>query len=265
VLREKTEKVNRRTFHKLAGLAGADLFIGHRAFAAAMPSRTQSNAGAGSRGLGDRYLLGAAYYPEWWPAAEWETDFREMQELGINTARMGEFAWAMFEPAPGKFTFDWMDRAIEIAVRYGVRAVLGTPTASIPPWLYEQYPDVLSGNQQGLYTYGGRKGYNTNSTHYLDACSRIVTALADHYGKNSGVIGWQLDNEPGNPFQEYDPVTETAFQEWLKKRYGTLDELNRVWNGAFWSNEFSAWSQIKLPINSGMAASDQSRVPAFFL
>lgn len=39
----------------------------------------------------DRYLIGAAYYPEWWPDLEWETDFKEMHELGINTARMGEY------------------------------------------------------------------------------------------------------------------------------------------------------------------------------
>jgi len=77
-----------------------------------------------------------------------------------------------------------------------------------------------------------------------------VNALADHYGKNPGVVGWQLDNEPGNPFQEYDPVSEKAFQEWLQKRYGTLEELNRVWNGAFWSNRFTDWSQIRFPTNS---------------
>jgi beta-galactosidase len=242
--------VDRRTFHKLAGFAGANVLFGHRAIAAAISSQSQSSASSNGGSSWDRYLVGAAYYPEWWPPDECETDFRQMHDLGINTVRMGEFAWAHFEPSPGKFTFDWMDRAIEIAVRYGIRAILGTPTASIPPWLYQQYPDVLSGNQQGLFTYGGRKGYNTNSTHYLDACSRVVTGLADHYGHNPGVIGWQLDNEPGNPFQEYDPVTETAFQQWLKKKYGTLGELNRVWNGAFWSNEFSDWSQIKLPVNS---------------
>ena len=125
--------------------------------------------------------------------------FGEMHDLGINTVRMGEFAWAIFEPSPGKFEFDWMDRALDIARRYGISAVIGTPTASVPPWLYQQFPDVLSGNVQGPFTYGGRKGYNTNSLHYLDACARIVTALADHYGKNPTVIGWQLDNEPGNP------------------------------------------------------------------
>ena len=243
--------MNRRTFHKIAGLAGIGSLVRQNAFAAAISAQPQSRDNSeSSRWTWGRYLLGAAYYPEWWPAAEWETDFREMQDLGINTVRMGEFAWAIFEPSAGKFEFDWMDRALDVAHRYGVSAVLATPTASIPPWLYQQYPDVLSGNLQGPFTYGGRKGYNTNSSHYLDACARIVTALAEHYGKNPTVIGWQLDNEPANPQQTFDPVSERAFQQWLKKRYGTLEELNRVYNGAFWSNEFSDWSQIRFPYNS---------------
>lgn len=242
--------MNRRRFNQLAGMVGLGALMGRNAVSAAISSQAGDPAGTRGRGMGDRYLVGAAYYPEWWPSSEWEIDFREMKGLGINAARMGEFAWALFEPSPGKFDFDWMDRALEIAGRNGVGAILCTPTASIPPWLYQQYPDVLSGNQQGPYTYGGRKGYNTNSKNYLAACARVVTALGEHYGHHPGVIGWQLDNEPGNPFQEYDPVSEKAFQEWLQKRYGTLDELNRVWNGAFWSNKYTEWSQIHFPTNS---------------
>jgi beta-galactosidase len=239
--------VNRRTFAKLAGFAGITLLSdGVRVISAEGAPESFQNKNA----LGSSYLLGAAYYPEWWPRAEWEIDFSQMQELGINTVRMGEFAWAKFEPAPGKFDFAWMDEAIETAGRHNIHAILATPTASVPPWLYQQYPDVLSGNQNGPYSYGGRKGYNTNSQHYLDACARIVTAMAEHYARNPGVIGWQLDNEPGFPFQEYDPVTEKAFQAWLARRYGTLDELNKVWNGAFWSNSYTDWSQIHIPSNS---------------
>ena len=231
-------------------MAGLGALVGRNAVSATKSSQPGDHSATSGRGMGDGYLLGAAYYPEWWPSSEWEIDFREMRELGINAVRMGEFAWALFEPGPGKFDFDWMDRALAIAGRNGVGAILCTPTASVPPWLYQQYPDVLSGNQLGPYTYGGRKGYNTNSANYLAACARVVTALGEHYGHHPGVIGWQLDNEPGNPFQEYDPVSEKAFQEWLKKRYGTLDELNRVWNGAFWSNMYTEWSQIHYPTNS---------------
>jgi beta-galactosidase len=241
--------MKRRTFNKLAGMAGIGALVERSAVSAAIP-RLQSKSESNGRGVSDGYRVGAAYYPEWWPSSEWEVDFREMRSLGINTVRMGEFAWALFEPAPEKFDFDWMDRAIAIASHNGIGVILGTPTASVPPWLYQLHPDVLTGNDAGLYSYGGRKGYNTNSANYLEASARIVTALADHYGHHPGVIGWQLDNEPGYPFQSYDPVSERAFQDWLKKRYGTLDALNRAWNGAFWSNEYSEWSQIHFPRNS---------------
>jgi beta-galactosidase len=230
--------ISRRAFHKLAGVAGAAALT--RRFFAENAASDQWN----------RYFLGAAYYPEWWPQSECETDFREMQALGINTVRMGEFAWACYEPSPGKFEFDWMDHAIELARRHGISVLLGTATASVPPWLYQLHPDVLGANAKGPYTYGGRKGYCTNSAHYLEASARIVEALARHYGQFPGVIGWQLDNEPGFPFECYDANCEHAFQRWLQKRYGTLKALNHVWNGAFWSNEYTDWSQIHFPTNS---------------
>ncbi len=242
--------MERRGFHKLAGLAGLDLLLGHFFPAAALQAPSRNHASPATRREWDGYLVGAAYYPEWWPPEEWELDFRQMRDLGINTVRMGEFAWALLEPAPGKFAFDWMDRALAVAGRYGIRAVLATPTASVPPWLFQLHPDVLSGNSSGPFTYGGRKGYNTNSPNFLAASERITTALAEHYGHHPSVIGWQLDNEPGHPPQSFDPVSEKAFQTWLKQRYGTLDELNRIWNGAFWSNRFSDWSQIRFPSNS---------------
>jgi beta-galactosidase len=202
------------------------------------------------RNYWETFTVGAAYYPEWWDPSEWETDFREMGDLGIRAVRMGEFAWAMFEPSPGDFRFDWMDRAIGAANRHNIAAILATPTASVPPWLYQLHPDVLGGNDKGPYTYGGRKGYCTNSPAYLEASARITTALADQYGHHLGVIGWQLDNEPGYPFECFDPNSEKAFQEWLRRRYGTLEALNRAWNGAFWSNLYSDWAQIHFPTNS---------------
>lgn len=242
--------MERRTFNKLAGFAGigaltggGNSFFGSELLLA---EKTEKRI----RNVWDRYFLGTAYYPEWWEPSEWEIDFRQMHDLGISTVRMGEFAWASYEPEPGKFQFDWMDHAIEVANRNGIDVILSTPTASVPPWLYQLHPDVLAANDRGPYTYGGRKGYCPNSQNYLDASARIANALASHYGHHPGVIGWQLDNEPGFPFACYGPTSERAFQEWLKQRYGTLKALNQAWNGAFWSNQYSDWSQVHFPTNS---------------
>lgn len=244
--------MNRRTFSKLVGLSGLGALSATPGRASGFLFSSDSKVSHSEAGSAwDVYRLGSSYYPEWWDPSEWETDFAQMQSLGLNTVRMGEFAWSSFEPEEGKFVFDWMDRAIEIANRHGIRVLLGTPTAAVPPWLYELHPDVLGASAVGPYTYGGRKGYCTNSQNYLAASARITQALADHYGSHPGVIGWQLDNEPGIPFWCMDSNCEHAFQHWLKERYGTLDALNRSWNGAFWSNHYTDWSQIHFPKNSG--------------
>ncbi len=220
--------------------------------AAASMSALGSAAGRGSAAgvRWDRYYLGSAYYPEQWDASRWEDDFRKMADLGLSAVRMGEFAWAFFEPAPGKFRFDWMDRAIELAERHRIAVLLCTPTASVPPWLRKLHPDVLGANENGPFTYGGRKGYNTESPAFLEAVDRVVTAMAAHYGGHPGVAAWQIDNEPGYPFMNYDAHALAGFRRFLKQRYGTLARLNQAWDGAFWSNYFTDWDEIEIPYNS---------------
>ncbi|MGH9611017.1 MAG: beta-galactosidase, partial [Bryobacteraceae bacterium] len=116
--------MDRRTFGKLAGLVSLGALMEGET-----PLETDSSSAEKANSPWNGYMLGAAYYPEWWKPSEWETDFHQMQELGINTVRMGEFAWACFEPAPGQFDFGWMDRAIALANHDGIKVILGTPTA----------------------------------------------------------------------------------------------------------------------------------------
>lgn len=237
--------MNRRSFNRLTGLSSLGLLADR-----SMLARAVAPADGVKSALRSGYMLGTSYYPEWWEPSEWETDFAQMSALGLNTVRMGEFAWAEFEPEQGKFNFGWMDHAIELANHHGIQVILGTPTASIPPWLYTLHADVLGASAVGAYSYGGRKGYCVNSSNYLAASAQIVSSLAKQYGQHRGVIGWQLDNEPGIPFECLDGNCEHAFQRWLQRKYVSLEALNHTWNGAFWSNKYSDWSQIHFPKNS---------------
>jgi beta-galactosidase len=194
-----------------------------------------------------RLHLGAAYYPEHWPEERWPEDIRLMKEAGLTVVRMAEFAWSTMETAPGEFHFEWLDRVIEQLAANGIQTVLGTPTAAPPAWLVEQDPDMLAVEETGRRVqFGNRCHYCVTSPEFHAATRRIVKAMAEHFGQNPNVIGWQLDNEYNRVC--YCERCQKQFQDFLAERYGSLDELNKAWSTAYWSQTYSKWSQIPIPI-----------------
>lgn len=198
-------------------------------------------------------LFGACYYPEHWVKERWETDARMMKEAGFNVVRMAEFAWIRMEPAEGEFDFAWLDEAIALFSRYGIRTILGTPTAGPPKWLLDRYPDIYQRDYQGhARGFGTRRSYCSNNATYHAYTRTIVTEMAKRYGNHPDVIGWQIDNELGaiDTARCYCDSCKTAFVGWLQRRYVTLDRLNDEWGTIFSSQSFTTWEQVHLPAYS---------------
>ncbi|OMD04088.1 beta-galactosidase [Paenibacillus sp. FSL R5-0636] len=197
----------------------------------------------------EKFELGVCYYPEHWPENMWEDDYRRMRELGFTIIRMGEFAWSIFEPTEGEFQFGLFDRAIDLAHKYGLQVVLGTPTATPPAWLTDKYPEVLNVTYEGVtLQHGMRRHYNYSSPKYRELCARIAEQMAEHYGNHPGVVGWQIDNELNCEISEfYSESDHKAFREWLQQKYVTLEHLNEAWGAVFWNQSYSDWSQVYLP------------------
>jgi len=194
-----------------------------------------------------RLHLGAAYYPEHWPEERWPQDIRLMREAGLTVARLAEFAWSTLEPAEGEFHFDWLDRAISALASAGIATVLGTPTAAPPAWLVQQYPDLLALDESGRRVqFGNRCHYCVNSPEFHRATRRIVSAMAERLGSNPNVIGWQLGNEYNRVC--YCDRCRDLFQRYLAEKFGSLDALNHHWATRYWSQTYSAWEQIPIPI-----------------
>jgi beta-galactosidase len=209
--------------------------------------------------------LGAAYYPEHWPEERWADDIRLMREAGMTVVRMGEFAWSTMEPVEGEFHFDWLDRAIAAMAEAGLVTVLGTPTAAPPAWLTQRYPGTMIVDADGSRgQHGNRCHYCVNSTEYHSATQRIVEAMGARFGNNPHVIGWQLDNEYNSIC--YCDHCRTLFQEYLAERFDTLDALNERWTTRYWSQTYSAWEQVPIPIkgphNPGLRLAFQQFVTA---
>jgi beta-galactosidase len=194
-------------------------------------------------------LMGADWYPEQWPEARWETDLRMMEAAHLNVARIAEFAWSRMEPSEGHFDFDWLERVIRLAGKHHVTIVLGTPTAAPPAWLTRKYPDTLRVESDGRrVTHGNRAHGSVTSQRYREFCRRIAEEMANRFGHEPNVAGWQIDNEYGYALMSYDDDTKRQFQEWLKEKYKSIDALNEHWATAYWSESYDDWSEIPIPV-----------------
>jgi beta-galactosidase GanA len=195
------------------------------------------------------FRLGVCYYPEHWPESLWEDDFRRMRELGFSIVRVAEFAWSIFEPQEGVFSFELFDRALDLAHKHGLKVIVGTPTATPPAWLTHKYPEVLNVTQDGVTLHHGlRRHYNYSSQKYRELSAIITRQMAEHYKNHPAVIGWQIDNEFNCEISEfYAPADHDAFRAWLQQKYGTLERLNEAWGTVFWSQTYSDWEQVFLP------------------
>jgi beta-galactosidase len=195
--------------------------------------------------------VGVDYYPEHWPKERWETDVILMKEAGFNVVRLAEFSWVWLEPAEGTYRFEWLDEVLALLDRHGMKAILGTPTAVMPAWVARKYPETLAMLPSGQrYTWGSRKDYSLSSGTYRLLSERITRAMAEHFAATPNVIGWQTDNEFAGP-QDFSETSRIDFQDWLRRKYGSLDTFNRSWGTHFWGHVIRDWAEITIPDCTG--------------
>jgi len=194
--------------------------------------------------------VGVCYFPEHWDEATWERAVERMAAAGIETVRLGEFAWGRLEPARGEFDFAWLDTVLDLLADYDREALLCTPTATPPKWLVDERPSVRRVAQDGTAEgYGSRREYCFNSTAYRAETERVVGRLAKRYADRDIVVGWQIDNEYGchGTIRCYCDECAEAFRAYLRDRYGDAATLNKAWGTAFWSQQYDSIAAVEPP------------------
>jgi beta-galactosidase len=208
-------------------------------------------------------LYGAAYYPEYAPHERLDKDVELMQKAGITVVRVGESTWSSWEPRDGEFQFAWMQRVLDRLSASGIKAILGTPTYSIPTWLHKKHPDILvthhgvapplSDPYEPTYPvsrtpgfYGPRQNYDFLNPHFRRHAERVIREIVGHFNDHPAVIGYQIDNEtaPNRVATEY---TTAAFVERLKDKYKTPQRLNGIWGLAYWGQLVDQWNDLPTP------------------
>ncbi|HVO11457.1 MAG TPA: beta-galactosidase [Vicinamibacteria bacterium] len=195
----------------------------------------------------DTILYGVAYYHEYMPYERLDKDVELMKRAGITVVRVGESTWTSWEPREGEFHFDWMDRIVSRMQAAGIKVIMGTPTYSVPPWLYAKHPEIMVVPKGQVRTprefYGMRQNMDISHPVYRQYCERIIRRIAEHYGRHPGVVGWQIDNETG-AYGTAGPNVQAGFKEWLKRKFGTVDAMNRAWGLVYWGQLVDGWDDL---------------------
>jgi beta-galactosidase len=178
------------------------------------------------------------------PYERLEKDIDLMQKAGITVVRLGESTWSSWEPQDGHFEFAWMDRVLDRLHKAGIKVIFGTPTYSIPPWMYKKYPDILVtrlGGQKA--TYGIRQNMDITHPQFLFYAERVIRQLLAHYRNHAAIIGWQVDNET-TAYGTASPNVQRAFVAYLREKYGSVAAVNKAWGLTYWGQLLNDWDEL---------------------
>lgn len=137
------------------------------------------------------------YYPSQWPEWMWESDVAQMRDNNISYVRINEFDWSVLEPTEGQYNFTLLDKTLDLFAKNGIKAIVGTPTASPPNWIMQKYDVNHVDVTNATLIFGSRRHYSFSSFDYRNLSQGITQKLAERYGNSSTVVAWQLDNEFG--------------------------------------------------------------------
>ncbi len=204
------------------------------------------------KALNERLLHGGDYNPDQWLDRPdiLEKDIELMKQAHINCVSLGIFSWAALEPEEGVYKLDWMKNIIDNLYENGIYTILATPSGARPVWMAEKHPEVLRVGRDLVRNHmGGRHNHCYTSPYYRAKVWKINTLLAQEFGNHPGVILWHISNEYSG--ECYCPLCQDRFRDYLKEKYGTLDNLNHKWWTAFWSHTYTSWEQIEPPHSRG--------------
>lgn len=197
--------------------------------------------------------IGAQYYRPPFPVQKfWENDLKQMKDSGLDTVQLW-LVWGWIESKKGTFKFDDYDKLIDIADKVGLSVVLSTSAELHPYWIHDAVPNsemidhvgnkVISGNRCENH-FGLTPGGCFDHPKVWNYMKRFLEKTTLHYRNIPHLAGWDAWNElrwhiNSNNLVCFCDHTISKWQDWLKKRFGTLANLNKIW-----MRRYNSWQEV---------------------
>ena len=208
------------------------------------------------------FPYGAVYFRKSNPPEEdWARDHQTAARLGMNNFRHW-FMWSAIEVAPGKYDWRDYDRMMELAAQNGIRVTIAELITAAPEWMFDKYPharylasdDSVTYSQiSGSSATGGFPGLCLDNEDVKARAEMFLTSLVERYRGHKAMWAWDLWNEHSYPGGSpprmlcYCDATQKKFREWLKAKYGTLDNLQKAW----YRYSYADWDNVHPPRSFG--------------
>ena len=141
-----------------------------------------------------------------------DKQFALMRATGLTLVRIFVI-WDDVERVPGAWNFEGYDWIYDAAAKNGIE-IAATLCPEDPPGWADKTP-----------FYHNR--VNLNDPQNRAAAAIYLKKVVGRYKNNPAQGVWLLMNEPTK--YDTEPATFRAFGDWLRTKYGSVDELNRHW------------------------------------
>jgi len=200
-------------------------------------------------------FIGTQYYRPPHPRRGfWEEDLAKIKKLGLKLVRAWVF-WSQVNPKQGVWDYSKYDEFVDLAEKEGFLILIQLFPESAPYWFIEKHRDALyvdaegkpiEPHSRGSTSVGGFPGLCPDVPEVKEAVKEFIVNTVKHFlGRK--IYAYDVWNEL-MPFFTipaflYHPATQEKFREWLKRKYGTIERLNKAWGGYTYTD----WSQIRMP------------------
>ena len=189
-----------------------------------------------------KYLFGAVYIIEQeYSDAEIIRDLRNMKEAGYNLITLWPVANAWLAKSSHEYIFEQTIKVLDMCNKLDIKCILQLfgqnqaqefmPDAALTSEMEHYYEEGI--NLQAN-NYWSNLNNPTVREYFDNYFKEAITTLKDH----PALYGWDVFNEAH--FRSDDPFTTEKYQQWLKEKYKTIENLNYLWY-----RRYSAFSQIK--------------------
>jgi len=212
--------------------------------------------------------IGVQYYRPPFPEERcWKEDLKNIRSAGFNTLQLWVL-WSWVEHKPGTYDFSDYDRLVELANETGLKVVLSAIAEVQPLWIHREIPGsemlnhlgqkIVSTNRNECH-FGITPGGCFDNPAVWERMQAFFRAVAGRYKDASNLYGWDAWNELRWNVHAQGLVcfcehTLKYFREWLEKKYGGLEGLNRAWQRRYasWEDVSPGWAANR-PFTETMA------------